>query len=465
MQRELEDIGDVYLGSGYDVCGEYADGVSIKKRLFDLSKVPKHDIRRVPNTSADYFSVHGTSYEKYQKSLAAKAGLSGEYGLFSASVKSSFSTTDLTISQSGYVSIKLFLRYSTLKLQVRSQDYMYPQVVEDFKKLDGETLIERYGAAVVMGLDIGGQWSDNFTVSKLYEHATSDVAVSMEAAYGSFVSGSGSSKIQSAIETQKSIASRRVNVVGGDPKFAPGHLDQWQASVQANPAFMNFTPTDGLVWIWKFFPEYEDKLKKGLDAYIKSQAVDVPQENLIQCQTVDGYQYASDKGSGAKSNLALYAPATSDVYKYVGVNGNDNRIVIIKELSANYGALHEVQPDEWHLVWNDRGSGNSHDYSCWMPIAPPNYVALGVFCRFGVYSQNPPDKNETKGFVVMHESFVDKIDATVTLDNVWSDAGSGADHSLSLGRLPHDALWPTHTSDPKAGILPAMYTLKKKYCS
>ena len=456
----MEDIGKAYLGCGYDVCGEYADSVSIKKRLFDLSKVLKQDIQHIPNTRADYFSIHGTSYEKYQQSLAVKAGLSGEYGLFSASVKSSFSSTDLTISESGYVSIKLFQRYSTFKLQATAQDYMYPQVVEDFKNMTGEKLIEQYGGAVVMGLDVGGQWSDNFTVSKLYEHATSDVAVSMEAAYGSFISGSGSSKISTAAEKKSSIASRRVNVIGGDPKYAPGHLDEWQASVRANPAFMNFT-SDGLVWIWEFFPEHKDKLKSGLEAYIKAQAVKVDQKNLIQCQTVDGYQYASDRGSGADRNLALYKPATSDTYKYIGVNGNDNRVMIVKELSANYGALRE--PDGWHLVWNDRGSWNSKNYSCWMPIAPPNYVALGVYCRFGVENQDPPNRDEAKGFVVVHKSLVKT--QTITEDNVWSDAGTWASYDLKLGRLPHGALWPSHTRDPEAGILPTSYTMKEKYCS
>ena len=270
----MEAIGEAYLGRGYDVCGEYADGVSIKKRIFDLSKVPEHDIRHVPNTNADYFSVHGTSYAKYQESLSGKVSLGGKYQLFSSSVKSSFSTTDLTISESGYVSIKLFQRYSTLKLQARSQDYMYPEVVQDFKNKTGEELIEQYGGAVVMGLDVGGQWSDNFTVSKLYENATSDVAVSMEAAFGSFVSGSGSSEISTAVEKKSSIASRRVNVIGGDPKYAPGQLDKWQASVRDNPAFMNFT-SDGLVWIWEFFPDQEKKLKDGLKKYTEAQALNV----------------------------------------------------------------------------------------------------------------------------------------------------------------------------------------------
>ena len=454
----MNHIAAEYLGSGYDVCGEYADGVSIKKRLFDLSKVPEKDIRQIPNTSSDYFSVQGESYEEYQSSLTGKVGLSTNYGLFSASVESSFSKTELTISESGYVSIKLFMRYETWKLQSRSQDYMYPEVIEDFKNKDGKWLIEQYGAAVVMGMDIGGQWSDNYSVSKLYENATSDVSVSMEAAYGSFISGNGSADIDKAIKKEESIASRRVNVVGGDPKYAPGYLDEWQASVEANPAFMNFV-TDGLVWIWEFFPEYKEKLEKGLDEYIKENELNIEKKYLIQSEVVEGYRYASDSGSGADKDLDLYKPATSDAYKYVGVNGNSNSTLIVKELSENYGAIRK--PDGWLQVWNDRGSGNTRDYSCWIPIAPPDYVALGVFCRFKVKDQDPPSNKEAEGLVVVHKSLVKETD--FTKKKVWKDEGSGADYDLTLGRLPHKALWPSHTTDPKAGILPTMYTLRDKY--
>ena len=73
--KTMENIALEYLGSGYDVCGEYADAVSIKKKLFDLNQVPKKDIRRLPNRSADFFSVVGKTVEEYQQSLTVKAGV------------------------------------------------------------------------------------------------------------------------------------------------------------------------------------------------------------------------------------------------------------------------------------------------------------------------------------------------------------------------------------------------------
>ncbi len=69
----MENIALQYLGSGYDVFGEYADGVSIKKIIFDLTKVSEKDIRGIPNTNADYFSVKGDSYEEMPEQSHSKS--------------------------------------------------------------------------------------------------------------------------------------------------------------------------------------------------------------------------------------------------------------------------------------------------------------------------------------------------------------------------------------------------------
>ena len=360
MDSVKSDIVDAFLGSGYDVCDQYADGVSVKRRIFDLSKVPDEYIHQIPNTLSDYFSVEGKSTDEYQKDLTAQAGLNTKYLLFSGSVKASFNSTELSIAETGYSSIKLFMRYETWKLQTLSQEYMYPDVIENFKTQDGKWLIEQYGAGVVMGMDIGGQWADNYSVSKLYENATTKVTASMEAAYGSFISGNGSTEISDAAKNEESIVSRQVNVVGGDPKYAPSQLENWQSSVQANPAFMNFTP-DGLVAIWDLFPEYKEKLEQGFDEYAKEHQLNIEKINLISCETGEGLKYTSDAGSGADRDISLYKPETSDSYKYVGVNGNSNKVLLVKQFSADYGAV--CLPTSWHKVWTDSGSGNTYDYT------------------------------------------------------------------------------------------------------
>ena len=88
-------------------------------------------------------------------------------------------------------------------------------------------------------------------------------------------------------------------------------------------------------------------------------------------------------------------------------------------------------------------------------------MALGVYCRFRVSGQGSPSDEEAEGMVVVHKSLVKETD--LETNEVWKDAGSKASYDLTLGRLPHDALWPSHTTDPQAGILPTKYTIQDKY--
>ena len=69
---------------------------------------------------------------------------------------------------------------------------MYPEVISDFKTKSGKELIERYGAAVLMGMDVGGHWSDCLSVSKLFENSTTNVDLALSAAYGSYAQGGAS---------------------------------------------------------------------------------------------------------------------------------------------------------------------------------------------------------------------------------------------------------------------------------
>ena len=309
-----------------------------------------------------------------------------------------------------------------------------------------------------MGMDLGGRWSDHLTVSKLYENSTSDVKVSMEAAYGGFLEAKGSTAVSNAVKKAKSIANRQVKVIGGNPAYAPGKLEEWQLSVKDSPAFMDFT-NDGLMMMWDVFPQHSEKLKAGFDEYVKEKQLNITKERIIEGHFIQGYQYATDAGSGSKHDLKLYKPQVTGKYSYVGVSGNNNSILVLKQISDRYGALRE--PSDWHPIWNDRGSGNKYDYSCWMPIGPPEFVALGVYCRFHVHGQGKPSKEEAEGLVVVHKSLVGECGFHDR--HVWSDAGTGSRHDLTLGCLPDGPLWPSRTTDPRAGELPTKYAIKDQF--
>lgn len=131
----------------------------------------------------------------------------------------------------------------------------------------------------------------------------------------------------------------------------------------------------------------------------------------------------------------------------MGVSGVSNNAIVLKGHSDRYGALRE--PLMWQPVWVP---DNFNGWNFWMPVG-----ALGIYCH---HEPGEPSKDETKGLVTVHRSLVKECGFETP--DVWDTnlKVGGRENELTLGRLPHMALWPAHTNDPKAGDLPLKHTLK-----
>ena len=101
-----------------------------------------------------------------------------------------------------------------------------------------------------------------------------------------------------------------------------------------------FTRSDGLVPIWEVFPAFKDKLKKGFDAYIKKRALNIEKKRIVMAKYTEGSKFATSAGSGARQTLDLYKPSDFTTWKYVGHSGNNNKVLVLKEISDQYGALY-----------------------------------------------------------------------------------------------------------------------------
>ncbi|MCP4107625.1 MAG: Vps62-related protein [Desulfobacteraceae bacterium] len=91
----------------------------------------------------------------------------------------------------------------------------------------------------------------------------------------------------------------------------------------------------------------------------------------------------SDKGSGAEKDGSFWHPLPPPgfhVLGSIGVNhqGEVNRSIAamcVKDISDKRDALHS--PKDFVHIWDDQGSGATSSGSCWRPIPPDGYVALG----------------------------------------------------------------------------------------
>jgi hypothetical protein len=79
-------------------------------------------------------------------------------------------------------------------------------------------------------------------------------------------------------------------------------------------------------------------------------------------------------------------------------------------------------PTDYEFIWNDKGSGARHDGSCWRPLAPEGYVALGdVFAK----GYNKPALNDV--MCVARELTFNGVVGGL----IWDDRGSGANRDFS----------------------------------
>lgn len=148
----------------------------------------------------------------------------------------------------------------------------------------------------------------------------------------------------------------------------------------------------------------------------------------------------SDYKSGASWDGFVWRPRPPPGYANVGDKlkiGSGNAIDAKRAyvLFVKDEPKHCKRPIGYTLVWNDRGSGGRYNGSCWRPIPPPGYKALGcVWMR----SYAKPSVNLVR---CVHQSLV--VKSSAKLAQSWRDNGSGA--SMNLNGL-YNSPYHTHSS-------------------
>lgn len=106
----------------------------------------------------------------------------------------------------------------------------------------------------------------------------------------------------------------------------------------------------------------------------------------------------NDQGTGSSQNGAFWQPNPPTGFKILGTYAIDNYSDVNADgnnwalcVTAAPGSNSPLaNPTSFTLLWNDHGSGGNNDGSCWRPIPPNGYVALGDVMVSG-YSAPPTD--------------------------------------------------------------------------
>lgn len=452
------------LGYGFDVRDEYANPKSIKLPVIDLGPLNREisvqgkeyavpsDITidvHVINRSL-YEIVSGKSIKEYRQSLNSNTKIEGSYNFFTGSLKVDFNMDEMKNAENEFSTVRNVIDLWTLNLPDIETLPVRQSAIDDINGITGLSpieVLEKYGSHFIWQAVIGGRVDCSSSTDKLTFNQSFDLGVVAEMSYENLIgsiSASNKTKYAQQITEFNENSSTIVKTTGGDPTLGARianegkkGFEDWAASVKTEPVMIDFTG-NSLVPIWDLCSDesQKQKLKAAFHDYMAESSAPIePDEYSVEVVfPQDMILAGSYGGSDVDMDLAVYRPPFTKGYRWIGhyaqgdLNPPYGTAAMIKELVPGSTAA----PIGYSRVWDDHGSGADHDYSCWKPIPPQGYVALGYVMRLGVNDQNPPSGKEVEGLVCVHKSLVVKGHAG---QFIWCDGGSGADDDCTIYKI------------------------------
>jgi len=440
------------LGAGYNIFNKYADPQSSTYPLLDLGEntqtvsISGHDfvlpatVRAVNISRGSIETTYGKSISEYQTNLAVSAGLSGRYGFFTASVRSSFSNEEFSSALTEFTTLNDLVMAFQLSLppvdQILGQKLLRQSFVDDLNTLEPHAVFQKYGTHWVAELVNGGRGTYHASVSTLAGRSSQQIKADVEAAYKS-ITGSVDAKTStdhlSKDDYSKTYKSSDVTIVGGDPSKTSaalnGRWEEWESTVLGNPVLIDFTPKS-LQPVW-LLCEDRARARALEDAYpeyaAQFPAVSDPGQMVLTGDFTQSYQRRwRDKGSGADKDVSLFHPKPRPGYFALGsvaVSGYPDQPSFATLTVKPSSDLALAEPRDYERIYDDKGSGSDDDGSVWRPIPPDGFVALGDVVQSGY------DKPSTNDVRCVNSALVR---TALVGSQVWNDKGSGGNTDGSI---------------------------------
>lgn len=452
------------LGFGYDVRGQYANSLELKLPIIAVGPATNqttvnNTVYLVPDNVtlnehsvnySTYEQVTGTTLEQYSSSLNSTTKIAGNYQFFSGSLQVDFTKDDMKNSEYEFSTIRNTIELWSLNLPDANTLTLIDTANQDLNGKDsngnytmsGIDVLNKYGSHYVWQAVVGGRADYSSETDKMTFDQSYNLGVVAEMSYKNAI-GSITAQEQASygaqIQNFDASSSTVIHTQGGDPtlgsKIANGGFDEWAASVNSQPQLMDFTP-NSLVPIWTLCtdPARQQELSDAFADYMAASPQDIVQnEPLINVLFTDQMIPAgTDHDSGANKDLAVFLPACSEGYYWLGqyAKGDDSPAngvaAIIQSLTPGSTAL----PIGYTKVWDNSGGKGKYKYSLWRPVPPVGYVALGYLMRLWNHDTNAPSGDEVAGLVCVHESLV--VQSMVDSNDIWNDHGTNADHDCSI---------------------------------
>jgi len=151
----------------------------------------------------------------------------------------------------------------------------------------------------------------------------------------------------------------------------------------------------------------------------------------IEIAFTSNFEYLwCDRGSGNNRDVAIWKPIPPEGFSFLGslgVNGYDPvngiQYSLCVKNAENFNTPAIVQPDDFELIWSENDSGADDNGSCWAPVPPKGYSALGAIF-VGGYDKPNKDcgvvcvRDDYTCHGVIGDSFWDTIMLPIRISNV-----------------------------------------------
>lgn len=287
--------GHNFLGKTYDVMtgSDTPHPDSFVADLIDRRSLKWEDIfvsgenYKAPEILSEAGGVHhgklriieSDSTENYATQLNVNVEASASYGMFEASLHSSFNTSESRYSNRKFGSATdIYQRYSMSLIEPKKlRKSLTETALELLDHADPVEIIEALGTHYVSGLIVGGRAQSSFTIDTSSYQSDMSISATIKASYNYGI-GKASGSVKTDFEKSKASweksTRREVLLVGGDEKlarsFMNGKYDEWLESLKKTPAAVGFSGK-GLVGIWHLAKDKqkEQVIKQAVIQYMK----------------------------------------------------------------------------------------------------------------------------------------------------------------------------------------------------
>lgn len=287
---------EAILGCGYDLFDEFADPEYVKEPILDYTKLSEAGaISKVILDKSEFTSTSGSTHSEYSESLATKACVSGNYGYFSGSLKTSFETSRFSSSDYEFATVHADIKKTAYIVKDRNNlEYVKSFLSENFitalndPNTTAHDIFYRFGTHLMTGVILGARMDYNLSAQKTSSSGSQSISALAKARFKSaFKSYSASLEVNSNVSWSDYFSQEdvRTNVVGGASQYGMNiHTDSdysaWIDSIESKGVFSNFY-TDSLVPLWSLAATQErsEQIQAGFTTWAEERKLKLTGKN------------------------------------------------------------------------------------------------------------------------------------------------------------------------------------------